>query len=232
MEEEKKMFEEIEPLIMDYIAYTKQETPDVWFDSRAAAQLEREKKQYSNDIEGELLRQLDEEKGKEKREKLIEQLNQIREENKQQKREVIYGKAKEFIDSNKEKMNKEIEEKTAELEAVKKERNQAIISKNKAYSLRKTVFKQVGENSKVYKAADEEAKEALENMKSLGKKYDEINKQLEESQGKLASFEEKYNGIEFSSSAGVYNLLDIIGIQEEQLEARMSDGQVYQSGRK
>lgn len=57
--EEKELFEEIKPLIEDYIAYSRQEMPDLWNDSRASS-MQKKEKAYGTDREGEILKILDE----------------------------------------------------------------------------------------------------------------------------------------------------------------------------
>lgn len=237
--EEKKLFEEIKPLLDEYIKYSRQEMPDVWNDSRASTMKEREERVYADDREGEILKILDEGKTYNKvlektvsipldtRRELIEELTQIREAKKQEKQEVIYDIVKEFLDSNKEKMNKEIEEKSQIEEKAWKAKKEATRNQRKAYKLRNLVEKEAGKESKVYKAANEEAKETLEKFETLSKEHNAAKNELEEAKGRLVEFNGKYDGIDFASEAGVYNLFDIIGLQEEKETARMSDGQVF-----
>lgn len=258
--EENKLFQEIEPLIEEYIEYSRQEMPDLFFDSRITARMERLNKQYSQDKEGDLLRRLDDEevgRSVDQRRALIEQLTNVREENMKAKREVIYSKVKEFVDNSIEQMNKEIEEKreqeierkikkeieekTKELEEAEQKRKESFIAIRKANKVRKILLKEVGNESKIYKLADEEAKEKLEKNKedvkrseTLKQELQEKNIELQEKEQEIVGMEQdlqyfkyKYDDIDFLSEHGIYTLLDMIGLEKEQEMVRMSDGRVF-----
>lgn len=258
--EENKLFQEIEPLIEEYIKYSKQEMPDLFFDSRITARMERLNKQYSQDKEGDLLRRLDDEevgRSVDARRALIEELTRVREENKQARREVIYNKVKEFVNNSIEQMNKEIEEKrekeiegkikkeieekTKELEEAEQKRKASFKERMNAYKVRKMLLKEVGNESKIYKLADEEAKEKLEKNKEDIKRCETLKQELQEKNIELQEkeqevlgmeqdlqyFKDKYDDIDFLSEHGIYTLLDLIGLEKEQEMVRMADGRVF-----
>ena len=255
--EENKLFQEIEPLIEEYINYSRQEMPTIAFDLRRFVTMDTLDKQYPDDKEGELLRRLDEDRAVDVRIALIEELKLVREENMKAKREVIYSKVKEFVNNSIEQMNKEIEEKreqeiegkikkeieekTKELEEAEQKRKQSFSARMKAYKVRKMLLKEVGNESKIYKVADEEAKEKLEKNKEdvkrskiLKQELQEKNIELQEKEQEILGmeqdlqyFKDKYDDIEFLSEHGIYTLLDMIGLEKEQEMVRMSDGKVF-----
>ncbi len=151
----------------------------------------------------------------------IEKEKQERLEQQKEKQGSIYEKAKGYIDSKKEEMNRNIEEKSSKLEEMRAKRKELASEAKAASELRLTLSKSTDEikKSATYKALSQKANKELQKRKAMYKEYNQemsrAKEELEGAKATLASFEEKYGAIDFSSEAGIQSLMEITGWKDE-----------------
>lgn len=151
----------------------------------------------------------------------IEKEKQERLEQQKEKQGNIYEKTQGYIDSKKEEMSQDIQEKSKRLEEVKTRRSEIALEAKNAHRLRLTI-RESSENiqkSATYKVLSEKASEELQKIQRVYKEsYKEIKRAEEELEGAkatLASFEEKYDAIDFTSEAGIQSLIELTGWEEQ-----------------
>ena len=161
----------------------------------------------------------------------IEKEKQERLEQQKEKQGNIYEKAQGYIVSKKEEMNRDIEKKSSRLEEMRAKRREFASEAKAASELRLTLSKSTDEikKSETYKALSKKANEELQKRKAIYKEYNQemsrAKEELEGAQATLASFEEKYNAIDFSSEAGIQSLIDITGWEEEKEASAIEEEQ-------
>lgn len=220
---EKNFFEEIKPLIDEYIEYTNVELPDY-----TAITRQNENKVYSNNEEGRIEQSLDEEINKLIASKM-EELRQVRASKTQEKQEAIYTKTQEFVSTNKEEMDKQIEEKKKELQEKEKEleankrETEDLGGKLRKLKKAKEDLKDVDE--KVYKAIDDAEQEKMNTLKDACKVYNKIleehknmKEELQQLEEQRDGFEKIYSEIDFESEKGISDIVGIIESRQEKEE--------------
>ncbi len=270
--EEKQFFEEMKPLLKDYVEFTKEDMSEKWEDMEKEALAKVEESQARLD---EAKEKHDEAKNKDhifktimpqvqvlggqtykaveddrnanldmlkkyareynQREKELVQANeeveqtkakieeekQERVEKQQEKQENVYAKAKEYIDLTKEQMRENVEEKSHQLEEMTKQRRELAAEAKIASDLTLTIKRSTNEvkSSETYKVLSEKAEEELQSRKAMYKAYNKevmlAKEELEGAEATLASFEAKYDAIDFASEAGIQSLIEITGWEEE-----------------
>ncbi len=272
--EENQFFEEMKPLLKDYVEFTKEDMSEKWenMEKEALAKVEEsqvrldEAKQRQNeaiknrDIFDEVMPRLKtlgekvykpvEDERRENQKKLEEYARQYNSRNKElaqaneeveqtrarieeekqermntqkEKQESVYAKAKEYIASSKEKMEQDIKDKSDKLEEVKKQYKSFENEKKIAMKLKSKLEKESEEVKstetfkKMYTVADEESKKRIQELSEHSKVINQAMEELEGARNTLASFETKYDVIDFASEAGIQSLIEITGWEEENI---------------
>lgn len=227
MEELEKIFlEEVKPLIGEYLK--EKELPEIysWRDTRGENVVED--KEYSNDIEGELLQEIDETRDPSKRRELVSRLSELRQIEKQQIEKQIRNKVEIFIENYKSRITNEIENRKHEYNAFEEKRKQYVKERYKYMKIKK----EFDESSKIYKIANEEEKDIVKEIKNAFEEREQLAKEIGEHENKFREFNEIYGDMDFSTSAYIGMLGIIISEMEEQKIDEMSQRMVYLEDKK
>jgi hypothetical protein len=214
---------EMKGLVEQYLDMENVETPEaiIWNDKRNTDNTTT-KKVYENSIEGELLQEIDETTDPTKRKKLILQLNEIRQMNKDAIKSKIYASTQKFIKEYNTKANEEIEKDGNELEELRETIENASSERMHLKRLKLDNMQYQG----IYNATDETEKNMIQTLKTMCKRRDDLEKEIDALKSGIENVNNYYGTIDFNDDSCIYNLDSAIGRKDEKGTVRVGNKKI------